>query len=119
MEDSRELLSIHRWRDGASPATLRPDPTSEHPLSSEQHPTGQAPFLSPDLPPAEFQAQGHRVIDLIAEYYASLSREAVDRGTAPPAFPAIRPADVAAMFTGAAPEQGESLDTILANWQDR
>ena len=85
-------------------------------MSSAKQKTNQAPFLSPDLPPTEFRALGHRVIDLIAEYYASLSRDAVDGQTAPPAFPAVRPADVAALFTGPAPERSESIDTILADW---
>ena len=93
-----------------------PTQAREPPLSSEKHLAGQELFLSPDLPPAEFQAMGHRVIDLITEYYASLSREAVDGGTAPPAFPAVRPADVAAMFTGNAPERPEPIDAILADW---
>ncbi len=87
-------------------------------MPAAQSPADQAPFLSPDLPQAEFQALGHRVIDLIAGYYDSLSRKAVDGGTAPPAFPAVRPADVAALFSGHAPERPGSLDTILADWSD-
>jgi glutamate/tyrosine decarboxylase-like PLP-dependent enzyme len=91
----------------------------EPPLSPDRQTTATTPFRTPDLPPAEFQALGHHVIDLIADYYASISRESVDSGTAPPAFPAIKPADVAAMFTGHAPQHGEPLGPILDDWNAR
>ncbi len=76
-------------------------------------------FLSPDLAPEEFLALGERTMAMIADYYASLSREVVDAGTAPPAFPAIKPADVAAMFSGGPPEAGESIASLLDEWHQR
>jgi len=67
--------------------------------------------LHPDLPAPEFQALGREVIDLLTEYYATIEEE--------PAFPACKPADVAAMFAGPAPEQAEPVAEILADWRDR
>ena len=72
-----------------------------------------------DLPPADFQALGYSVIDRIAAYYASLSHEAVNDGSAPPPYAALRPADVAALFQGPPPERAERPEEILADWEAR
>jgi aromatic-L-amino-acid decarboxylase len=69
------------------------------------------PQLRPDLPPAEFKALSHDVVDLLADYYAEIDTA--------PAFPGCKPADVAALFDMPAPEQAESVDAILADWRDK
>jgi len=70
-----------------------------------------APQLHPDLPAPAFQAMGHDVIDLIADYYATIESA--------PAFPGCKPVDVAALFDAPAPEQPESLAAILADWREK
>jgi aromatic-L-amino-acid/L-tryptophan decarboxylase len=69
------------------------------------------PQLHPDVSPAEFKALGHDVMDLVADYYATMTTE--------PAFPGCKPADVAALFTAPAPETAESAEAILADWRTR
>ncbi len=69
------------------------------------------PQLRPDLPPAEFKALSHEVVDLLADYYAEIDTA--------PAFPGCKPADVAALFDLPAPEQAESVDAILADWREK
>jgi glutamate/tyrosine decarboxylase-like PLP-dependent enzyme len=69
------------------------------------------PDLHPDLPAAEFTALGHDVIDLLAQYFSELDTA--------PAFPACKPDEVAALFSGPPPEQAEPVSTILADWRDK
>jgi glutamate/tyrosine decarboxylase-like PLP-dependent enzyme len=69
------------------------------------------PDLHPDLPRAEFEALGHDVIELLADYYADLQSA--------PAFPGCQPADVAALFDAPPPDRGEPVSAILADWRDK
>ncbi|HEY4671414.1 MAG TPA: pyridoxal-dependent decarboxylase, partial [Gemmatimonadaceae bacterium] len=58
---------------------------------------------------AEFRRTGHAVIDWIAEYL-----EAPEKW---PVLPAVRPGDVRAALPPIAPEQGESMERILGDFQ--
>jgi glutamate/tyrosine decarboxylase-like PLP-dependent enzyme len=69
------------------------------------------PQLHPDLPRAEFEALGHDVVDLLADYYADMESAA--------AFPGCKPADVAALFDVPPPERAEPIEAILADWRDK
>jgi glutamate/tyrosine decarboxylase-like PLP-dependent enzyme len=75
------------------------------------HPRRGVVVLQPDLSPEEFTQLGHRVIGLMADYFADLPNA--------PAFPASTPTEVAALFAGPPPEQPEGTDALLADWQQR
>jgi aromatic-L-amino-acid/L-tryptophan decarboxylase len=61
-----------------------------------------------DMDPEAFRAAAHHVVDLMADYLANIERHAV--------FPSIEPGSVASRLPGAAPENPESLDAILADY---
>lgn len=70
---------------------------------------------SPDLPPEEFREAGYAVIDRLVAHFASLT-STTDQ---PPVFPAITPVQLAPLFEAPAPEQGEPLTAILADWDEK
>lgn len=74
---------------------------------NEPAPEGGA---SVDLPPEAFRAAGYQAIDRLVDYYATLT----DR----PVFPATTPLDIEPLFDRPAPEQGEPLDAMLAEFSD-
>jgi aromatic-L-amino-acid decarboxylase len=60
-----------------------------------------------DMDPAAFRAAAHEVVDLMADYLATIEERAV--------FPAIEPGSLRPAFPTAAPETPEALDAILAD----
>jgi aromatic-L-amino-acid decarboxylase len=62
-----------------------------------------------DMDPESFRAAGHRVVDVLADYLASLEERAV--------LPAIEPGSVAPLFPPVAPEDPEPFETILADYR--
>ncbi len=64
---------------------------------------------SGDLPIDTFREEAHRVVDWMAGYLET-------NGTLP-VVPRVRPGDVAAQLPSAAPERGESLRAILADFE--
>ncbi|MDZ4258051.1 MAG: pyridoxal-dependent decarboxylase [Gemmatimonadales bacterium] len=73
------------------------------------------PAVSPsaDLPPEEFRAAGYAVIDRLVDHFASLTSATGQ----PTVFPTTTPVELAPLFDAPVPEHGESLDTILADWE--
>jgi aromatic-L-amino-acid decarboxylase len=65
------------------------------------------------MSPADFRARGHALIDWIASYWESLQRP----DTAPPVLSRARPGDILAQLPLHAPQQPESWDSILADFQ--
>jgi aromatic-L-amino-acid decarboxylase len=59
----------------------------------------------PDLTPEEFRRYGYQVIDWIAGY--------LDNAGSYPVLPAMQPGDLAAQLPAAAPEESETMDSIL------
>ncbi len=82
-----------RWRLG---------PNANHP-----RPDYRAPMDSPHLTPEEFREQGHRVVDWIADYWATVDEL--------PVLAQVRPGEVAAALPTHVPEQPESLEAVLAD----
>ena len=62
---------------------------------------------APHLTPEEFREQGHRVVDWIADYWASVDDL--------PVLAQVQPGEVAAVVPTSAPEQPEPLDAVLAD----
>lgn len=56
----------------------------------------------------EFRKHAHRVADWMADYYAGLEQR--------PVKAAVRPGEIASQLPAAAPEQGEPMDNILADF---
>jgi hypothetical protein len=54
---------------------------------------------------------GGQVVEAIAGYHADLDRRAV--------LPGVTPAEVAARFAGELPEEGESPESLVADWRER
>lgn len=71
----------------------------------------EEPFVDLDLEPEAFRRLGHRVVDMLTEYYATL-REA-------PVFPGAPAEEVAATFDEPLPESGQDPDALLDDWRDR
>ena len=62
-----------------------------------------------DMSPDEFRRHGHEVVDWIAGYLEN-TRDY-------PVIPRVQPGDLAASLPASAPEQGESMEAILADFQ--
>jgi aromatic-L-amino-acid decarboxylase len=62
-----------------------------------------------DMDPAAFRAAAHQAVDLMADYLENIEQYAV--------FPNLEPGSLAPLFPDAAPERGEPLDAILADYQ--
>ncbi len=65
-------------------------------------------FLDLDMSPEQFRALGHRVVDMIAEYYRTV-RDV-------PVFPARTSQTVAAVFDEPVPQRGQDPDSLLDEW---
>jgi aromatic-L-amino-acid decarboxylase len=63
-----------------------------------------------DMDPAAFRAAGHAVVDLIADYLASIEEFAV--------FPNVEPGTLRPLFASEPPEEPEPLATILADYRE-
>ncbi len=61
------------------------------------------------MAPEAFRAAGHKVVDLMADYLASIERFAV--------FPAVEPGSIAPSFPAAAPEAPEPIAAILDDYR--
>jgi aromatic-L-amino-acid/L-tryptophan decarboxylase len=61
-----------------------------------------------DMDPEAFRAAGHEVVDLMADYLASVERFAV--------FPPVEPGSIAPSFPSAAPEEPEPIAAILDDY---
>ncbi len=57
----------------------------------------------------EFRKQAHRAADWIADYYSSIGERRVK--------PAVKPGEIAAQLPAAAPEHGEPMDAIFADFE--
>ncbi len=64
-----------------------------------------------DMSPEEFRRHGHEVVDWIAGYLEN-TRDY-------PVVPRVEPGDFAASLPASAPEQGESMEAILADFQSQ
>ena len=74
-----------------------------------------APALDPeqldglaDMAPESFRAAGHRVVDLMADYLATVEQR--------PVLPPVEPGSIAPTFPASAPEAPEPIDSILADY---
>ena len=65
---------------------------------------------SRDLPPEEFRALAHEVVDWMADYLAGVGDL--------PVFPNLEPGDVRAALPAEPPEAGEPLERVLADFRD-
>jgi aromatic-L-amino-acid/L-tryptophan decarboxylase len=70
---------------------------------SEPEPTPSAPHMTPE----QFRRHGHQVVDWIADYWTRI-------GSLPVRSP-VAPGDVRAALPDAPPEQGETVDAVLAD----
>jgi aromatic-L-amino-acid/L-tryptophan decarboxylase len=61
-----------------------------------------------DMDPEAFRQAAHQVVDLMADYLATIEDRAV--------FPNVEPGTIAPLFPSAAPEDGEPLEAILADY---
>src|SRR5690349_13972556 len=58
-----------------------------------------------------FRRHGHEIVDWLADYFRDIEQR--------PIVPAVTPGDLRRSLPTAAPESGESFDTILADFRDR
>ena len=65
--------------------------------------------MSPDMSPEEFRRYGHQVVDWIARYLDDPGRY--------PVLAQVSPGDVAAQLPLDAPERGEPMDEVLADFE--
>ncbi len=63
------------------------------------------------MTPDDFRHYGHEIVDWLADYYTNIESR--------PVAPAITPGALRAALPRAAPEQGESFETILADFEHR
>jgi len=63
-----------------------------------------------EMSPDEFRASGHQVVDMIADYLRDI-REL-------PVLPGVQPGDLMDALPAAGPEQGDSMDAILADFRN-
>lgn len=64
-----------------------------------------------DFDLATFRSVGAALVDAMASYHAALPHRRV--------LPDVRPHDVAALFGGELPEEGESPASLIADWRER
>jgi aromatic-L-amino-acid/L-tryptophan decarboxylase len=62
-----------------------------------------------DMPPADFRAAAHAVVDVMADYLETVEDRAV--------FPSVEPGSLRSLFPARAPERPEPLETILADYR--
>ena len=80
------------------------DPTAEAPGGDGG---STAPVLG-DMAPEDFRAAAHAVVDLMADYLATIESRDV--------FPAVEPGALRGLFPAAAPEDPEPLERILEDY---
>lgn len=68
-------------------------------------------WWNPDLSPDDFRALGHRVVEMIAEYYGSIEEL--------PVFPARSSGEVAELFGEPLPQEGQDPQAILDEWTEK
>jgi glutamate/tyrosine decarboxylase-like PLP-dependent enzyme len=74
--------------------------------------TDEAPVETPvDMPAEEFRRHGYAVIDRLVDFYSRVNDL--------PVFPTILPTELVPLFDGPAPEAGEPLEAILADWEQK
>lgn len=73
--------------------------------------TMHEPFDNHDLTPEEFKRLGYMVIDMISDYYSTIGEV--------PVFPTATFAEVEEVFREMLPEQSQSPDHILSEWQTK
>ena len=85
-------------------------------MTTTDRPSEQSTDLDPaqidglvDMDPEAFRSAAHTAVDLMADYLASVERYAV--------FPAVEPGSIAPAFPTAAPESGEPIGAILADYE--
>src|SRR6188768_2376418 len=61
-----------------------------------------------DMDPESFRVAAHAVVDVMADYLATVEHY--------PVFPPIEPGSLAPLFPESAPEDPEALDAILADY---
>jgi aromatic-L-amino-acid decarboxylase len=66
-----------------------------------------APGPTGDMSAEDFRRYGHQIVDWIADYFENIEKL--------PVLAQIEPGDLKAALPGSAPEQGESMDEILAD----
>lgn len=64
-----------------------------------------------DMDLGDFREQGHRVVEMMADYYAGIGQRRV--------FPDCRADELARLFDEPPPEQGEPASRILDDWEQR
>ena len=80
------------------------DPTAEAPGAEGD---STVPVLG-DMAPEDFRAAAHAVVDLMADYLATIETRDV--------FPAVEPGTLRGLFPAAAPEDPEPLERILEDY---
>lgn len=73
--------------------------------------TERKDWWNPDMSPEQFRLLGYRVVDMIADYYASIDIL--------PVFPARPSEAVAAVFDEPLPQEGKPPDVILDEWTEK
>jgi aromatic-L-amino-acid/L-tryptophan decarboxylase len=64
-----------------------------------------------DLGPDELRRVGTQVLEAVEDYYGDLERR--------PVLPDVSPAEVARLFAGELPEEGEPAPALIADWRER
>jgi aromatic-L-amino-acid decarboxylase len=80
-------------------------------MTTTERPTELDPAQSDgllDMDPEAFRTAAHAAVDLMADYLASVERYAV--------FPQVEPGSISPVFPTAAPETGEPIGAILADY---
>ena len=66
--------------------------------------------MKTNMPPEEFRRHGHEVIDWIADYMEHIRDY--------PVLASVQPGELAARLPESAPEQGETMDAVLADFRE-
>jgi aromatic-L-amino-acid decarboxylase len=61
--------------------------------------------------PTEFREAGHRVVDLLADYFERIEQR--------PVFPNVEPRELNRLFSESLPDTGESIDAVLGELEEK